>query len=73
MPSSLVFALPYVRIGTHELWIERVSPTQRERWFDVAADRTGTTIGFAWWDLQFSRVASHRFSIPAGVAQAEAD
>ncbi|UXC36641.1 hypothetical protein [Cupriavidus gilardii] len=46
---------PYIRVGSRELWIDRVSPQQRGKWFDIDRDTTGMVIGLAWWDVQYSR------------------
>lgn len=53
----------YVRIGSVEAFIERVSPRKRRAWFSIERDtsladdaRQGTLLGFAWWDLQINRV-----------------
>jgi len=52
----IIVDLPYIRIGSREFWIERANPSRRGKWFDVAREAAGTVLGFAWWDLQFSRV-----------------
>ncbi|WP_430495589.1 hypothetical protein ACQZ3Y_09120 [Ralstonia pseudosolanacearum] len=53
---TITIALPYIRLGARELWIERVSPRQRGAWFSIQRDTSGTLLGLAWWDVQINRV-----------------
>ncbi|NUU69501.1 hypothetical protein HTZ98_01510 [Ralstonia solanacearum] len=52
---TITIALPYIRIGAREAWIERVSPRQRGAWFSIQRDTSGTLLGLAWWDVQINR------------------
>lgn len=55
---QLIIQAPYFRIGTRELWIERVSSVRRRAFLSVARDQGATVITFAGCDLIFSRVSS---------------
>jgi hypothetical protein len=52
---TITIALPYIRIGRFEAWIEHVSPRKRGAWFSLERDTTGTIAGLAWWDIQINR------------------
>ncbi|MFE0840543.1 hypothetical protein [Achromobacter insolitus] len=53
---TITIALPYIRIGSVEAFIERVSPSKRGAWLRLTRDTTGTLLGLAWWDVQVNRV-----------------
>lgn len=55
---TITIALPYIRIGSVEAFIERVSPRQRGAWFRLTRDATGMLLGLAWWDVQVNRVSA---------------
>lgn len=63
MTITITIALPYIRIGSRELWIDRVSPRKRgalvgraRQWFSIERDTQGFHLGLAWWDVQMCRV-----------------
>ncbi|UQP00004.1 hypothetical protein L0Z36_14040 [Burkholderia multivorans] len=53
---TIIIDLPYIRIGAHEAWIERVSP--RGPWLGIDPHEAGTTLTIAWWVIQYSRVSA---------------
>lgn len=54
---TITIALPYIRIGSVEAFVERVSPRKRGAWFSIEPDASGTLLGLAWWDIQINRVS----------------
>ncbi|WP_193753947.1 hypothetical protein [Pseudomonas mediterranea] len=53
---TMTFDFPYIRVGSLEAFVERVSPAQRGHWFTLERDAQGTLLGFLWWDVQLNRV-----------------
>ncbi|KAF1003841.1 MAG: hypothetical protein GAK36_00167 [Pseudomonas sp.] len=53
---NMTFDFPYIRVGSLEAFVERVSPAQRGRWFTLKRDAHGSHLGFLWWDVQLNHV-----------------